>query len=77
MSTSAIAPAAAASAALDAMYQQREVQVERFDAKDQLAKVTPSDAEIEAYYKDPAHAAPVPGARSRRRSSTSCSTSTR
>ena len=32
--TSAIAPAAAASAALDAMYQQREVQVERFDAKD-------------------------------------------
>ncbi len=39
------------------MYQQREVQVERFDAKDQLAKVKPSDAEVEAYYKDPAHAA--------------------
>ena len=39
------------------MYQQREVQVERFDAKDQLAKVAPTDAEIEAYYKDPAHAA--------------------
>jgi peptidyl-prolyl cis-trans isomerase D len=57
LSTSAIAPAAAASAALDAMYQQREVQIERFEAKDQLAKVTPSDAEIEAYYKDPAHAA--------------------
>ncbi len=57
LGTSAIAPAAAASAALDAMYQQREVQVERFDAKDQLAKVTPSDAEIEAFYKDPAHAA--------------------
>ncbi len=54
---SAIAPAAAASAALDAMYQQREVQVLRFDAKDYLAKVTPSDAEIEAFYKDPAHAA--------------------
>jgi len=54
---SAIAPAAAASAALEAMYQQREVQVERFDAKDQLAKVAPSDAEVEAYYKDPAHAA--------------------
>jgi len=53
---SAIAPAAAASAALEAMYQQREVQVERFDAKDQLAKVAPSDAEVEAYYKDPAHA---------------------
>ena len=57
LGNSAIAPAAAASAALEAMYQQREVQVERFDAKDQLAKVTPSDAEVEAYYKDPAHAA--------------------
>jgi len=55
--TSAIAPAAAASAALEAMFQQREVQVERFDAKDQLAKVAPSDAEVDAYYKDPAHAA--------------------
>jgi peptidyl-prolyl cis-trans isomerase D len=54
---SAIAPAAAASAALEAMYQQREVQVERFEAKDQLAKVAPSDADVEAYYKDPAHAA--------------------
>jgi len=54
---SAIAPAAAASAALEAMYQQREVQVERFDAKDQLPKVAPTDAEVEAYYKDPAHAA--------------------
>ena len=54
---SAIAPAAAASAALDAMYQQREVQVLRFDAKDYVAKVTPTDAEIEAFYKDPGHAA--------------------
>ncbi|HSC65899.1 MAG TPA: SurA N-terminal domain-containing protein [Caldimonas sp.] len=57
ISTSAIAPAAAASAALEALYQQREVQVERFDAKDQLAKVAPTDAEVEAYYKDPLHAA--------------------
>jgi peptidyl-prolyl cis-trans isomerase D len=54
--SSAIAPAAAASAALEAMYQQREIQVERFDAKDHLAKSAPSDAEVEAYYKDPAHA---------------------
>jgi len=54
---SAAAPAAAASAALDAMYQQREVQVQRFDAKDYLAKVAPTDAGIEAFYKDPAHAA--------------------
>ena len=54
---SVVAPAAAASAALDAMYQQREVQVQRFDTKDYLAKVQPSDAEIEAFYKDPTHAA--------------------
>ncbi|MGZ5277207.1 MAG: peptidylprolyl isomerase [Caldimonas sp.] len=54
---SAIAPAAAASAALDAMYQQREIQVQRFDAKDFLPKVSPTEAEIEAFYKDPVHAA--------------------
>ncbi|HET7793069.1 MAG TPA: SurA N-terminal domain-containing protein [Rhizobacter sp.] len=53
----ALAPAASASAALDAVFQQREVQVQRFDAKDYLGKVNPSDADIEAYYKDPAHAA--------------------
>ena len=52
-----IAPASAASAALDALYQQREVQVQRFDTKDYLAKVAPTDGEVEAYYKDPAHAA--------------------
>ena len=54
---SAAAPAAAASAALDAMYQQREIQVQRFDTKDYLAKVQPTDAEVEAFYKDPANAA--------------------
>jgi peptidyl-prolyl cis-trans isomerase D len=39
------------------MFQQREVQVQRFDAKEQLAKVAPTDAQIEAFYKDPTHAA--------------------
>src|SRR5580765_5323440 len=53
----AFAPLAATNAALDAMFQQREVQVQRFAAKDALAKVTPTDADIEAYYKNPAHAA--------------------
>lgn len=54
--TGTVAPAAAAaSAALDAMFQQREIQLERFDAKTFAAKVTPTDAEIETYYKDPAH----------------------
>ena len=55
--SSVLAPTAVAAAALDALFQQREVQVQRFDAKDYLAKVAPSDAELEAYYKDPAHAA--------------------
>ena len=54
--SSSIAPAAATSAALDAMYQQREVQVIRFDPKAYVAKVAPTEAETEAYYKDPAHA---------------------
>jgi peptidyl-prolyl cis-trans isomerase D len=57
LTDSVIAPAAAASAALDAMYQQREVQVQRFDTKDYLAKAAPTDSNIEAYYKDPANAA--------------------
>jgi peptidyl-prolyl cis-trans isomerase D len=51
-----VAPAAAASAALDALFQQREVQLQRFDAKEYLSKVTPTDADIEKYYKDPANA---------------------
>jgi peptidyl-prolyl cis-trans isomerase D len=53
----AIAPASAASAALDAMFQQREIQVERFEPKDFVAKVTPTPADIEKFYKDPSHAA--------------------
>ncbi|HMC14711.1 MAG TPA: SurA N-terminal domain-containing protein [Albitalea sp.] len=51
-----MAPAAAASAALDAFFQQREIQQQRFDPKDYVAKVTPSDADIDKYYKDPANA---------------------
>ncbi|NUZ06300.1 SurA N-terminal domain-containing protein [Piscinibacter koreensis] len=56
IASSAIAPLSAATAALDAMFQQREVQVQRYDAKDFAAKVAPTDAEIEAYYKNPANA---------------------
>jgi peptidyl-prolyl cis-trans isomerase D len=51
------APNSVAGAALDAFFQQREAQVQRFDTKDYLAKVTTSDADIEKYYKDPANAA--------------------
>jgi peptidyl-prolyl cis-trans isomerase D len=52
-----VAPATSVSSAMDALYQQREVQLQRFDTKDYLAKVNPTDADLEAYYKDPAHSA--------------------
>lgn len=52
-----LAPATSASGAMDAMFQQREVQLQRFDTKDYLNKVNPSAADIEAYYKNPAHSA--------------------
>lgn len=51
------APASAAGSALDAMFQQREVQVQHFDAKDMLGQVDPTDADIEKYYKNAANAA--------------------
>ena len=41
----------AVGSALDALLERREVQVQRFDAKDYLAKVNPTDADLEAYYK--------------------------
>ncbi|GAB4559016.1 MAG: SurA N-terminal domain-containing protein [Rhizobacter sp.] len=52
-----LAPAASASSAMDALFQQREVQLQRFETKDYLSKVNPSAADLEAYYKNPAHAA--------------------
>ena len=51
-----IAPAGATASALDAMFQQREVQVQRFATKDMLDKVNPTDADIEKFYKDPTNA---------------------
>jgi peptidyl-prolyl cis-trans isomerase D len=53
---SAFAPQGASAAAMDALLQQREVQVIRFDAKDHAAKIVPTEAELQAYYDDPAHA---------------------
>ena len=53
---SAIAPATATASALDALFQQREVQIQRFDVKSQLGNVAVSDADIQAWYDDPAHA---------------------
>ena len=51
------APLAATNTALDALFQQREVQVQQFPTRESLAKVTPTDADIEAYYKNPTNAA--------------------
>lgn len=46
-----------ASRAVDAFFQQREIQFARFDTSAELAKVQVSDAELQAYYDDPAHQA--------------------
>jgi peptidyl-prolyl cis-trans isomerase D len=48
---STVAPAAVAFASLDALLQQREVQVERFDAAAYRAKVAPSDDDLVAWHK--------------------------
>ena len=53
---SGFAAPAVATVAFDAMLQQREVRFQRFDAKDFATKINPSDAEIEAFYKDTANA---------------------
>jgi peptidyl-prolyl cis-trans isomerase D len=47
---SVLAPKAVADASLDALLQRRQVQLQRFDAKDYRAKVAPTDAELEAFY---------------------------
>jgi peptidyl-prolyl cis-trans isomerase D len=52
---SVLAPAAAASAGLGAFFQQREIQVQRFDPAAYSAQVKVADADIEKFYRDPAH----------------------
>lgn len=52
-----IVAASPAATAFDAFFQQREIQVQRFEPKDYAAKVSPSDAELEKFYKDPSNAA--------------------
>lgn len=51
---SVLAPNAVAAASLDALLQQREVELQFFDAQAYRAKVAPTEAELEAYHK--AHA---------------------
>ncbi|MDR7332293.1 peptidylprolyl isomerase [Roseateles asaccharophilus] len=48
---------AAPKLAFDSLLQQREVQLQRFDVREFAAKLNPSDADIEAFYKEPANAA--------------------
>ena len=45
-------PATLSDVALNAFYEQREAQVARFNPKDYASKVSPTDAEIESFYKD-------------------------
>ena len=54
---SVMVPDAVVAAGLDPLFQQREIVVQRFDAKDLLSKVTPTDADLEKYHADPAHSA--------------------
>ena len=51
VSQSGVAPAALANSALDALLQRRSIVFQRFDAKAYAAKVTPTDADLEAYHK--------------------------
>jgi len=53
----ALGPVTATTTALDALLQQREVRLARFESKNYTGKVAPTDAEIEAYYQDPKNAA--------------------
>ena len=48
---SVLAAATPVNQALDALLQRREIRIQRFNAQDYLAKIKPSEAEIEAFYK--------------------------
>jgi len=49
---SAVAPAALANVALGSYFERREAQVARFNPGDFKAKVEPTDADLQAFYKD-------------------------
>ncbi|MEY4653561.1 MAG: hypothetical protein RI884_2142 [Pseudomonadota bacterium] len=51
ISASALPAAGPAQVALGAYFEKREVQVARFDAAEFAAKITPTDADIQAYYQ--------------------------
>ena len=51
ITASALSNKALMAQSLDALLQRREIRFTRFNAKDYLAKVNPSDADVEAFYK--------------------------
>src|SRR5262249_10391289 len=51
VSGTGVAPPGVSASALDALFQRRTISYQRFDAKAYAAKVTPSDADLEAYHK--------------------------
>ncbi|MFM2052123.1 MAG: hypothetical protein RL456_160 [Pseudomonadota bacterium] len=57
MGATAAVPDSVARTAVDAFYQRREIRVQRFEAREQLARVQASDADLQAHYDDPRHAA--------------------
>ncbi|MFM8901602.1 MAG: SurA N-terminal domain-containing protein [Burkholderiales bacterium] len=54
---SVVATPATTQAALDPLFQQRQVQIVSFPSQRYLAEVKPTDAQIDAYYADPKNAA--------------------
>lgn len=52
VTSSGFTPESLADVALNAYFEQREIQVQKFAASDFAAQVKPTDAEIEAFYKD-------------------------
>lgn len=57
VSDSPLAVSANSGVAFDALLQRRELQLQRFDPRDYLAQINPSQADLEAFYKDPANSA--------------------
>lgn len=57
VSDSPLAVSAITNVAFDALLQQRELQLQRFDPRDFQSQINPSEAELEAFYKDPANSA--------------------
>jgi peptidyl-prolyl cis-trans isomerase D len=57
VSESALSVEAVSGVAFDALLQRRELQLQRFDPRDYLAQINPSQADLEAFYKVPANSA--------------------